>query len=129
MGEQLRENLVAEAIVDSAVKIHRCLGPGLFESTYELCLEHELKMRGFHVERQKHLSLVYEDLVVENAYKLDMLVDDCVLVELKVVEAVLALHEAQLLTYLRLSGKKLGLLLDFNSRLMKDGIKRMVHRL
>jgi GxxExxY protein len=121
--------LISETIIGAAIEVHRHVGPGLFESTYEACLEHELGARGLRVERQKALSLVYKDLALPQAGRLDLLVENCVVVELKSVERLERLHQNQLMSYLRLSGCHVGLLINFNVALLKDGIRRIVHRL
>jgi GxxExxY protein len=117
---------VATQVVGAVYQVHRILGPGLLESTYEVCLAHELKKRGVHGVRQVDLPVVYDDVRLEAGYRIDMLVAGCVLLELKAVDKLLSIHEAQLLTYLKLSGHKLGFLINFNVRLIKDGIKRRV---
>ncbi|MBU1376306.1 MAG: GxxExxY protein [Alphaproteobacteria bacterium] len=115
------------AIVDAAIKIHRVLGPGLLESAYEHCLAHELGRRGLRVRRQVALPIEFEGLRLDAGYRLDMIVDDVVVVEVKAVEALSRLHEAQILTYLRLSGLRLGYLLNFNAVQMRQGLRRFVH--
>lgn len=117
---------VARTVVDAAFQVHRALGPGLLESTYEACLAQELEDRAIPYTRQVGLPLTYKGLVLETGYRLDLVVDDKVLVELKAVEALLPIHKAQTLTYLKLSGYRLGLLINFNVALIKDGIKRLV---
>ena len=117
---------VAKQVVDAGLKVHRALGPGLLESVYEQCLAHELERRGHDVRRQLVLPVVYEGLTLELGYRLDLFVDDAVIVEVKAVEALSRLHEAQLLTYLRLSGRRLGLLMNFNVELLKNGIRRLI---
>jgi GxxExxY protein len=109
----------------TAISVHSTLGPGLREDIYEKCLKHELSLRGLKVETQVLLPIEYKGLVLEGGLRLDILVEGTVIVELKVIEAILPVHESQLLTYLKLSGKRVGLILNFNSALMKDGIKRM----
>ena len=116
---------VTGQIVDAAFSVHSRLGPGLLEAVYEACLEHELQKRGLWVQRQVALPLVYDSLHFELAYRLDMLVENCVIVELKSVEAVSAVHKAQLKTYLKLSGHRVGLLVNFNVALIKHGITRV----
>lgn len=117
---------VARQVVDAGLKVHRALGPGLLESVYEQCLAHEPQRRGHEVRRQLMLPVVYEGLTLELGYRLDLFVDDAVIVEVKSVEALSRLHEAQLLTYLRLSNRRLGLLMNFNVELFKQGIRRLV---
>ena len=102
------------------------LGPGLLESVYEAVLAYELEKRGLQVAKEVPLPVVYEDVCLDLGYRIDLIVNDCVLMELKAVEKLHPIHEAQLLTYLKLTGKRLGLLINFNTRLIKDGIKRMV---
>jgi GxxExxY protein len=121
------ENLIAEKVLDSAFKIHRMYGAVLLESAYEHLLVHELsKNQGLSVEAQKTLPLIHEGFKIDAGYRLDLLVADRVIIELKCVEKVLPVHEAQLLTYLQLSGKRLGLLLNFRTKMLKDGVKRFV---
>ncbi len=122
-------NEVSGSVVDAAMKVHTVLGPGLLESAYEACLAYELRKRGRKVFSQVELPVIYEDVKLDVGYRIDLLVDECVIVELKAVEKVLPLHEAQLLSYLKLSGKKLGLLINFNVPRLKQGIKRMVNNL
>lgn len=111
------------------IEIHTQLGPGLLESAYEECLYYELKSNGFKVEKQKALPLVYKDVNLEAGYRIDLLVDDKVIIELKAVEELNDVHLAQVLTYLKLSKCKLGLLMNFNVYRLKDGIKRVVNGL
>ena len=120
---------ISRDLVDSAVQVHTALGPGLLESAYEVCLVHELRTRGLRVERQKALPVTYKSVDLEVGYRLDLVVEDEVVVELKAVESLLPIHEAQLLSYMKLGEYRLGFLLNFNTRRMKDGIKRMVNRL
>ncbi|MHB9023990.1 MAG: GxxExxY protein [Armatimonadota bacterium] len=117
---------LAKAVVDAAFKVHSKLGPGLLESVYEVCLAHELERRGISVQRQIVLPIRYEDLTVDSGLRLDLLVDGCLIVELKAVEQLIPLYQAQLLSYLKLSGLRLGLLINFNVPLIKMGIKRVV---
>ena len=121
-----RTEAVAAAIVDAAVKIHKVLGPGLLESVYEGCLCYELTKRSIPFLRQLDLPVVYDEIRLETGFRIDVLADDCVVVELKAVEKITPLYEAQLLTYLKFSNKRLGFILNFNVPLMKDGIKRFV---
>lgn len=118
---------ITGAIVDAAMKVHSALGPGLLESVYETCLRHELQKRGFRVTAQVWLPVVYDGIEIEGGYKIDLLVEDEVVVELKTVEHLLALHQAQLLSYLKLSNKRIGLLINFNVVHLRDGVKRMVN--
>ena len=121
-----RAEEVATAVVDAAVKVHRALGPGLLESVNEACLCYELSKRGIPYQRQVSLPVRYEEVFIETGFRLDVLVDECVIVELKSIEAIAPIHEAQLLTYLKLANIRLGFILNFNVPLMKQGIKRMV---
>ena len=118
---------VTDIVIGAAIAVHRELGPGLLESTYEACLVYELAERGVAVERQKSLPVNYRGVRIDCGYRIDLLVGNEVVVELKAVEGVMPIHEAQMLTYLRLSGLHVGLLLNFNVLLMKDGIRRVVH--
>ena len=120
---------VARQIVDAAIKVHRALGPGLLESAYQACLAHELRTRGLRVECEVLLPVVYDGLQIDAGYRIDMLVQDCVIVENKAVEKLLPIYQAQLLTYLKLLDCRLGFLLNWNVPLMKQGIKRMVNGL
>jgi GxxExxY protein len=120
-----RIEAAASQIIDSAVKVHRLLGPGLLESVYEACLCHELASRGIAFRRQVELPICYEGLRLESGLRIDILVEDFIVLELKTVEKLLPIHEAQLLTYLKLSERRLGFLFNFNVTLMKHGIKRM----
>ncbi len=116
----------ATKVVDAAVKVHRQMGPGLLESAYESCLAHELRTRGLGVQSQVPLPVVYDGLELDAAMRIDLLVEKHLILELKAVEKMIPLYEAQLLTYLKLSGLRLGLLMNFSVRLMKDGIHRVV---
>ena len=120
-----RDDLIAREVVDAAFKIHRALGPGLLESVYEACMTIELRKRGLSFATQVALPVTYEGETIEPAFRIDLFVEAKVIVELKAVEKVLPIHEAQLLTYIKLSGCRLGLLINFNSVLIKHGIKRM----
>ncbi len=117
-------NIIAKKIVDSAFCVHKTIGPGLLESTYEACLLEELKERNLNAECQKPLSIKYKSKTIDIAYRLDLVVEDKILIELKSVERVLPIHTAQIITYLKLSKLKLGFLINFNTPLIKDGIKR-----
>jgi GxxExxY protein len=121
-------NDVSGAIVDAALRVHSALGPGLLEKAYEVCLVHELRSRGYSASTQVPLPVVYDGLRMDAGYRLDLLVEDTIVVEIKAVDAMSPIHEAQLLTYLKLSGKPLGLLLNFNVLHMRDGIKRVATR-
>jgi GxxExxY protein len=119
-------NQITYEIIGAAYKVHSTLGPGLLESAYEVCLEYELLKKGFKVERQKPLPVIYEDVKLDAGYRIDLLVEDTVIVELKAVEEIAPIHQAQIMTYLKLSGRKLGLLMNFNVTDMKKGIKRII---
>jgi GxxExxY protein len=114
------------AIVDCGVAVHRLLGPGLLESAYEVCLVYELQARGCNVRRQVPLPVVYRSAKLDAGYRLDLLVNGHVIVEVKSVDTLAPIHQAQLLTYMKLSGHRLGFLMNFNVTLLKQGIKRMV---
>ena len=120
-------NEITETIIGCAIKVHRALGPGWLESTYEVCLVHELVKMGLKVQAQVPLPVHYDGIRLDAGYKIDLLVEDKVIVELKAVDALHPLHEAQLLSYLKLSGKKLGLLINFNVRMLNNGIKRIAN--
>ena len=117
---------LTSTIIGGAIEVHRALGPGLLESVYEECLAHELAERGLTVQRQVPLPVVFKGKRLDCGYRLDMIVNDSVLLELKAIEKVLPVHEAQLLSYLKLSGKKVGLLLNFHVAYLKDGITRRI---
>jgi len=124
----LREpNEITGEIIDAAMKVHTHLGPGLLESAYEACLEFELNRRGLNVKSQIKLPVRYFDLLIEAGYRIDLLVEDQVIVEVKAVESLHPVHQSQLLSYLKLSDKKVGLLINFHELHLKDGIKRMVN--
>jgi len=122
----MHDEQITDAILGSAIEVHRHLGPGLLESAYLRCLAHELLLREVPVAMEVGLDLAYKGLVVPASYRIDLLVADRVVVEVKAVDTLLPVHEAQLLTYMRLSGRKTGLLLNFKVRLLKDGIVRRV---
>jgi GxxExxY protein len=117
---------LSNKVIGCAIEVHRNLGPGLLESTYEQCLAHELKIEGMPFKLQYPLPVEYKGIKLDCGYRIDLLVDNYLIVELKSVENVLPIHQAQLLTYMKLSGIKIGLLMNFNVKYMKDGIKRMV---
>ena len=118
---------IAKAILDSAFQIHTALGPGLLESVYEACMVYELKLRGITVKSQVTLPVIYKGMKVDSGFRLDLLVDDCVVVEIKSADDISAVYRAQLLTYLRLSNIRLGLLVNFNVVHLRDGIKRIIN--
>lgn len=120
---------IAKRIVDAAIKVHTALGPGLMESAYQKCIEYELKKNGLTIACEVALPITYEDITIDAGYRIDMIVQDTVIIEHKTAERLLPLHEAQLLTYLKMKNCKLGFLLNWNVPRMKDGIKRMVNNL
>jgi GxxExxY protein len=117
---------LAKIVVDAGLKVHKTLGPGLLESVYEHCLAHELRSRGVAFQRQLALPVVYEGLTLECGYRLDLLVENSIVLEIKAVDALTRVHEAQVLTYLRLSGNTLGFLMNFNVVLFKEGVRRFI---
>lgn len=121
-----QEEAVATAVVDSAIAVHRALGPGLLETVYEQCLAYELASRGIGIQRQVAVPVQYRDLRIEAGFRMDMLIGGCVIVEAKAVEKLLPVHAAQILTYLKLTGHRLGLLINFNVPLLKDGLRRLI---
>ncbi len=125
----MTENEIGKIVVDSALRVHRALGPGLLESTYQACLGYELAERGIRVELQKALPVVYNEVKLECGYRIDVFAEGKVVIEIKSVEALCDIHVAQILTYLRLSGCKLGYLINFNVTLLKHGIRRVVNNL
>lgn len=125
----MTENEIAAIIVNSAYKVHTTLGPGLLESVYEFAMEYELKKQGLEVIRQKSIPAIYEEVYLEVGFRADLIVEDKVIIELKSLEITHPVHKKQLLTYLRLADKRLGLLINFGSALIKDGISRVVNRL
>ena len=125
----LKENKIAKLVVDAAYHVHTKLGPGLLESVYEVVMAHELEKRGLAIERQVSLPIQYDGLNFDEGFRADMVVEDSVILELKSVESVAPVHKKQLLTYLKLTDKKLGLLLNFGAPLIKKGIFRIVNGL
>ena len=123
------ENQISQKVIGSAITVHKALGPGLLESAYDECLYYELRQSGLKVEKQKALPLVYKEVKLDTGYRVDLLVEEKVVVELKSVESINEIHVAQLLTYLKVSNCKLGLLLNFNELKMIDGIRRYVNNL
>ena len=127
MQENDRLDQISRRIIGAAIEVHRHLGPGLLESAYESCLVFELKHLGLRVEEQKPLPVVYKDVRLDCGYRLDLVVEDEIIVEIKAVEKLLPIHEAQLLSYLRLARKRVGLLLNFHVPVLKNGLKRIVN--
>jgi GxxExxY protein len=122
-------NEISAQVIDAAMKVHSALGPGLLEHVYEVCLKYELEKRSLHVRQQVALPAIYDGITIDLGYRLDLLVEDQVIVELKAVDRITPVHEAQLLSYLKLSSRKLGLLINFNVVHLRTGIKRMVSNL
>jgi GxxExxY protein len=120
-------NQITEKIIGAAIEVHRALGPGLLESTYEKCLCRELDLITVRYSRQVSLPVTYKGLILDCGYRLDLLVEDCVVVEIKAVDGLLPVHEAQVLTYLKLGNWQVGLLINFNTPVLKNGIKRILH--
>jgi GxxExxY protein len=123
----MTENEISKIVFDAALKIHQDLGPGLLESAYEECLFYELNKTGLKIEKQKALPLIYEDVKLEIGYRIDIMIEDKMIIEVKAIEALNDIHLAQVLTYLKLSNCKLGMLINFNVTLIKNGIKRVIN--
>ncbi len=117
---------ITNDIIGCALDVHKTLGPGLLESAYESCLEYELLNKGYKVDRQKPIPIVYKELKLDHGYRIDLLVDDQVIIEIKSIDAFNPVHEAQILTYMKFAEKKIGLLINFNVKLLKEGLKRYV---
>ena len=126
MGKEEQQDQLTSGIIGAAIEVHQHLGPGLLESAYVVCLAHELSKRGFRFELEKTLPVTYKEVKLDVGYRLDLLVEGQVVVEVKAVDGLAAVHEAQLLSYLKLGGYKRGLLINFNVKVLRDGIKRMV---
>ena len=120
-------NRITESIIGGAIEVHRALGPGLLESAYEACLVFELAQRGLKVEQQKPLPVIYREVTLDCGYRIDLLVEKKVIVEVKAIDRLAPIHQAQLLSYLKLSGCKVGLLINFNVEVLKNSIRRMVN--
>jgi GxxExxY protein len=127
MPTAIQLNAITEQIIGAAMEVHRSIGPGLLESAYEACLAYELRQRGFRVDQQKPLRVVYKGVQLDCGYRLDMVVNECVIVEIKAVERLTTVHDAQLLSYLRLLDCRVGLLLNFHCTMLKNGIRRIVN--
>ena len=125
----MKLNDITGEIVDASIAVHRALGPGLLESAYEACLAHELKKRGLEVLTQVGLPVLYDDVKLDVGYRIDLLVEDQVILELKSVDQLAPVHQAQLITYLKLADKRVGLLINFNVERVVDGIKRIVNNI
>ena len=116
---------VATITIDAAYKVYNALGPGLLESAYEYCLIHELQKRGLKVDSQVNLPIYYDNTFINMGYRIDILVDNCLVIEVKAIEEIIPLHISQTLTYLKFSGNRLGLIINFNTRIFKDGLRRV----
>lgn len=125
----MTENEISKIIIGKAIEVHKTLGPGLLESAYQECLYYELKKAGLKVEREKPMPIIYKEIKLDHGYRIDLLVNNKVVIEIKTVDVLIDVHTAQILTYLKLGEYKLGLLLNFNVNLMKEGIKRYVNKL
>ena len=123
----MTEQEISKLVFDSALKVHKILGPGLLESAYEECLFYELKKSNLKVEKQKALPLIYEEVKLDIGYRIDIIIEDKFIAEIKAVESLNEVHLAQLLTYLKLTDCKLGLLINFNVKLLKDGVRRVIN--
>ena len=120
------EDALTRKIIGSAIEVHRTLGPGLLESTYETCLIFELQQEGLKVERQKELPVVYKNVKLDCGYRLDVVVEDKIIIEIKSVDRLMAIHESQFLSYLRISKFQVGLLINFNVKILKQGVRRLI---
>lgn len=125
----MTEDELSQIIIGKAIEVHRILGPGLLESAYQECLYYELNEAGLYVEKEKACPIEYKTITLEHGYRIDLLVENKVVIELKTVEALTDVHTAQVLTYIKLGDYKLGLLINFNTKLLKDGLKRYVNNL
>ena len=127
MEEKEKLDQITRRIIGAAIEVHKSVGPGLLESAYQACLAFELKARGLKVEEQRPLPIIYKDVHLDCGYRMDLVVEDSIVVEIKAVEQLAPIHDAQLLSYLRLSGKSVGLLINFHVRVLKQGLKRIVN--
>jgi GxxExxY protein len=128
MEERDRLDQISRRIIGAAIEVHKSLGPGLLESSYQACLAFELRDRGLRVDEQRPLPVVYRSVHLDCGYRMDLVVEDSIVVEIKAVEQLAPIHDAQVLSYLRLSGKRVGLLINFHVRVLKDGLKRIVNQ-
>ena len=126
MSQDYKYSELTSKIIGCAIEVHKVLGPGLLESAYEECLSYELQKAGLNIERQKALPVVYKDIKLDCGYRIDILVENAVVLELKSIDAVSPVHEAQILTYLKFSEKEIGLLINFNVTLLKNGLKKYI---
>lgn len=127
MHREKEINLLSQKIIGAALEVHKTLGPGLLESAYQKCLIYELKEQGFEVEKEKALPIVYKDIRLDHGYRIDLLVENKIVLELKTVEYLTDVHDAQILTYLKLGEYPLGLLINFHTKLLKNGLKRFIN--
>jgi GxxExxY protein len=127
LNEKDKLDLITRRIIGAAIEVHKALGPGLLESAYQTCLAYELRERGFKVEQQLPLPVIYKNVKLDCGYRLDLVVEDSVILEIKAIQELAPIHDAQLLSYLRLSGKTVGLIINFHVRVLKDGLKRVVN--
>jgi GxxExxY protein len=127
MGEKDRLDQITERIIGAAIEVHKTIGPGLLESAHEACLAFELRKLGYKIEQQKPLDVIYKDVHLDCGYRLDLVVEDAVIVEIKAIEQLATIHNAQLISYLRLSNMRVGLLINFHVRLLTNGVKRLVN--
>lgn len=125
----MTENEISKLIIGKAIEVHKTLGPGLLESAYQECLYYELNKENLKIEKEKSMPIEYKEVRLDHGYRLDLVVENKVVIEVKTVDTIIDVHEAQILTYLKLGGYKLGLLINFNVSLLKDGIKRFVNNL
>ena len=125
----MTENQISGIIIGKAIEVHKALGPGLLESAYQECLFYELLTEGLYVEKEKPMPVIYKDIELDHGYRIDLLVENKVVIEIKTVDTLIDVHTAQILTYLKLGNYKLGLLINFNVTLLKEGIKRYVNKL
>ena len=123
----MNANEITKKIIGCAIEVHKILGPGLLESAYEACLFYELQKEGLRVERQKPVPMIYKEIKLDCGYRMDIIVEDCVIIELKTVDAIIPVHEAQILTHMKFAKKSIGLLINFNVTLLKNGIRRFVY--
>jgi len=125
--DEAKRNIITGEILDACIEVHRAIGPGLLESVYEACLLVELKARGIKARSQVTLPVTYKEIVLEHGYKVDVLVEEEFIIELKSVEVILPIHKAQLISYIKLAGKRIGFLVNFNVPLLKNGFHRIIH--
>jgi GxxExxY protein len=128
MEDKVELDQITRRIIGAAIEVHKTVGPGLLESAYQACLAFELRERGLKVEEQLPLPVVYKNVRLDCGYRIDLLVESEIVIEIKAIETLAPIHEAQLLSYLRLSGKRVGLLMNFHVRVLKDGLKRIVNK-